>query len=1152
MSWTRLRTPVLMACLPLTYSLGGSSAPAATPGQAVAASYPANRAPLVSTPFVALPLGSIRANGWLLKQLQLQRDGLTGNAEAIYPELGSNAAWLGGSAPDSDWERPAYYVKGLVTLAYGLNDAALKQKAQKWVDWALKSQISNAADANFGFFGPASNNDWWPRMPMLNALMDYYEATADSRVLPFLTNYFHYQANHLAGRPMTSWASARAADNVDAIFWLYNRTGDAFLLSLADTIKGQAYNYTDIFTDNTFLTNFGQDFLPKHNVNVSQAYKYPPVFYQRTGSARDRDAFMAGCGNLAGHTQITGMNSGTEFLSGSASTQGVELCATVERMLCNEVATRILGDPRSGDQLEKIAFNELAGSLDENIHQLQYYALPNQVQSVFGANGFAQDYSNAVVPGPYSGYPCCRFNLHMGWPKYVQNSWMATADSGLAITAYGPTSVSAQVAGGVAVAFSEDTNYPFEEQIRLSFSAGQSVTFPLKLRIPAWCQSPGVKVNGVAQSGVTAGTYYVLNRTWASGDTITLDLPMSIRTSTWVNNSVGIERGPLVFALKVGERWASATAHTFNGIDFSEYQVYPTGTWNVGLVLDRTNPGAAITVQKGAMPANPFIPATTPVTLQVDAQQLPAWGLDVNKVHAAEPPLSPVASSQPVQKVTLIPFGAERLRVAYLPVIGAPAGASTAFTDDFPSNGPNNWVNFGGGWQQLGGRYYSESYNLPGVKSVAMGTAFSDCTYDVNVTIQNAATQAGMLLRVSNPANGVDAYSGYYAGISTDGQVLLGKSSNGYATLGSASMPISVGTSYHLRVVAKGASLQFYVGDMSNPKLAVSDASFASGAIGLRQYAGSGTGDPSGQTVIFDSVSVTTGSAPPAVAAPTFMIVNKNSGMALDLIGGDTGNGARINQWTYDYNGANQRWQLLPTEGGNHFKLVSVVSGKCACIDQDSLLDGAQLHDWDYTGGNGSQQWDLVDVGGGWFQIKNVKSGKLLDVDGFSTATDGKVQQWIDNGGQANQLWRLQPWGDYYIKADSGKYVCIQGAGASNGNRIIQYSFEANPWFKWRFENVGDGWSRVSSLNALGRVLCVSGGSATPGAYLHLWDYNPANAGDQKVRIVPQLDGRCKFYFAHDGQTWDVPGGQTGNDVEIDQYSNNGNAWQKFTLELVK
>ena len=98
-----------------------------------------NRAPLLVTPFAALPLGSVRPQGWLLTQCQLQRDGLTGNAELIYADdLGTNSAWLGGGG--ENWERSPYYYKGLIPLAYGLNDASLKSKAQKWMDWLLDHQ----------------------------------------------------------------------------------------------------------------------------------------------------------------------------------------------------------------------------------------------------------------------------------------------------------------------------------------------------------------------------------------------------------------------------------------------------------------------------------------------------------------------------------------------------------------------------------------------------------------------------------------------------------------------------------------------------------------------------------------------------------------------------------------------------------------------------------------------------------------------------------------------------------------------------------------------------------------------------------------------------------------------------------------------------
>lgn len=286
----------------------------------------------------------------------------------------------------------------------------------------------------------------------------------------------------------------------------------------------------------------------------------------------------------------------------------------------------------------------------------------------------------------------------------------------------------------------------------------------------------------------------------------------------------------------------------------------------------------------------------------------------------------------------------------------------------------------------------------------------------------------------------------------------------------------------------------------------------------------------------------------PVSRPPFFMIVNRNSGKALDLISGNTGNGAVINQWTYDVNGPNQRWALAPTENGDHFKLVSWVSGKCGSIESDSTATGARLWAWDYTGGNPAQQFDLVDAGNGYYKIRNVKSNLVLEVLNAGTANDDRVQQNTDSGA-THQQWRLQPWGDYFVRADSGRYICIENMGSSNGNPIIQYSWENNPWFKWRFESVGNGHLKVSSLNALSRVLCVVNGTSTAGEDCQLYDYNPANAGDQKVRIVPKTNGRYKFQFVHDGMSWDIPGGQTGNNVRLEQYPDNGNSWQEFTLE---
>ncbi|RZK68745.1 MAG: hypothetical protein EOO85_23675, partial [Pedobacter sp.] len=142
--------------------------------------YDFNKAPLKQDVYVQLPLGSIKAKGWLLKQLELQRDGFTGHAEELYPEkenLGAKSDWLGGDG--SSWEKVPYYVKGLVALAYTLDDVSLKAKAKKWIDYTLDHQQES------GLFGPPKMNDWWPRMPFMYAAQSYYEATNDKRVIPF-------------------------------------------------------------------------------------------------------------------------------------------------------------------------------------------------------------------------------------------------------------------------------------------------------------------------------------------------------------------------------------------------------------------------------------------------------------------------------------------------------------------------------------------------------------------------------------------------------------------------------------------------------------------------------------------------------------------------------------------------------------------------------------------------------------------------------------------------------------------------------------------------------------------------------------------------------------------------------------------------------
>jgi predicted alpha-1,6-mannanase (GH76 family) len=285
---------------------------------------------------------------------------------------------------------------------------------------------------------------------------------------------------------------------------------------------------------------------------------------------------------------------------------------------------------------------------------------------------------------------------------------------------------------------------------------------------------------------------------------------------------------------------------------------------------------------------------------------------------------------------------------------------------------------------------------------------------------------------------------------------------------------------------------------------------------------------------------------------PYYFLVNRSTGKSIDVVGGGTGDGTAVTQWDYNYTNPNHRFTLAPTINGDHTEIVSWLSGKAVSIAGDSTADGAQVHIWGfYDGNNPSQQWDFIDAGGGWFKLKNLRSGKMLDLENGTTANGGKVQQYVDNNALSQQ-WRLQPWGDYNVKTSSNRYVCIAGGGSGNGSAIIQYDLQNVPWFKWRFEPVGGGLLKASSLNALGRVICPIGGSTASAASSHLWDYNAANVGDQKIRIKPLNNGKVKLYFSHTNMSWDVPQGQNGNNAPLTQYPDNGNGNQQFNLERVQ
>jgi len=640
--------------------------------------YPGNKAPLLPAHFIKLPLGSIQPKGWILKLLELQKDGLCGHLGEISAWLEKDKnAWLS-EGGDHGWEEVPYWLRGYADMAFIFNDPEMKKEAMIWIEAILKSQKAD------GWFGPVvkagkdGNTDFWPNMLVLFTLQDYYEYTIDQRVMTFMKNYFHFEMTVPDDKFLSSyWENSRGGDNLYSVYWLYNLTGEKWLLQLAEKI----HRHTADWTQKSTLPNW-------HNVNIAQCFREPATwFMQSADSANLRATYndfyliRRTFGQVPGGMFGSDENARLGYID---PRQGTETCGFAEQMTSDGILTRITGDPMWADNCEDVLFNSFPAAFTTDMKALRYITCPNEVtgDNKNHAPGIANE-GPFLAMNPFSSR-CCQHNHGHALPYYLQNLVMASNDNGLAAIMYNSCTTTAKVGNGIKVSLSEETKYPYEEEVRFILKTVQKVTFPIYLRVPEWCKNASVKINGEAIKLSTVPDSYVrLEREWSDGDRITLNLPMGLTSHTWeVNqNSVSINYGPLTFSLKIQEEYRkiSSTETAINDskwqknadpIKWPAFEITPKSTWNYGLILNKTELSKSFKVVRKEWPTDnyPFSPGNTPIEIQAKGRQIPSWRIDQFGL-ADILPIYPAKTTRPVEDITLIPMGAARLRISAFPVV---------------------------------------------------------------------------------------------------------------------------------------------------------------------------------------------------------------------------------------------------------------------------------------------------------------------------------------------------------------------------------------------------------------------------------------------------------------------------------------------------
>ncbi len=656
-------------------------------------------------PLTPAPLGSISPRGWLLRELTMQKNGLSGHIDEIWPDLGPDSGWLGGRG--ENWERGPYYLDGLIPLAYSLNDEPLKQKAHKWIEWMLSSQRED------GFFGPADNLDWWPRIVALKVLTQYHEATGDPRALDLMGRYFRFQLAQLSTQPLAMWAAPRGQEQLLPMLYLYRKTGAEYLAPLAALLREQSYDWSAIFrnfpyekTTHAYLNRplfmavkrmtllsdwtakrlkrlhpvrppkrktkaqieqanaspFLRVYHETHSVNLAMALKMPALDALWGGDADGAAASRAGLDAIMQyHGLSNGLFSGDEHLNGRSPAVGAELCLAAELLFSLETLLCVTRDARYAERIEQIAYSAWPAMFTADMCAHQYVQQVNQAEISRKKRGWYDAYHEANLFGLAPNFGCCAANMHQGWPKLLSSLAMTTPD-GVCLPVYAPFAAAVSI-DCVAVHLREETNYPFDGKIVITLehiaNHCASLPFSLRLRVPSWAETLTLNYNGAALMIEPESGYLTLNRIFRAGDVIVLDFLMPLRMQREPSGGATLWRGPLLLALPI-----AAEQRVLRGTPpFADYALYPRAEWRYAVIEDMLSRAEITLREPGELP---FDEAAPPLRIRLSMARAPHWSMERGSAGAVPEPFAVSAADQ--ADITLVPYGCTRLRIAQFPI----------------------------------------------------------------------------------------------------------------------------------------------------------------------------------------------------------------------------------------------------------------------------------------------------------------------------------------------------------------------------------------------------------------------------------------------------------------------------------------------------
>jgi uncharacterized protein len=483
----------------------------------------------------------------------------------------NGAAALGG------WEAPDFpfrtHSQGHFLTAWAqawavLGDTTSRDRANQMVAELAKCQANNpAAGFNPGYLSgfPESDFDaleagspvsvsYYSLHKTLAGLLDVWRLLGSTQardVLLRFAGWVDWRTGRLSYSQMQAVLGTEFGGMNAVLADLYQQTGDSRWLTAA-----QRFDHAAVFDP----LAAGQDRFEGIHANT-QVPKWIGAAreFKATGTTRYRDiASNAWNTTTSAHTYVIGGNSQAEHfrapnaIAAYLSTDTAEACNTYNMLkLTRELW---LLDPNRAtyfDFYERALLNHLIGQqnpADPHGHICYFTGLNpghrrGDTGPAWGGGHWSTDYGT---------FWCCQGTALETNTKLADSVYFHDGTT-LTVNLYTPSVLTWSERG---ITVTQTTTYPVSDTTTLTVTGTASGSWTMRLRIPAWTSGATVSVNGVAQDiPTTPGSYASLTRSWASGDTVTLRLPMRVVVQPANDNPnvVAVTYGPVVLSGNYGD-----------------------------------------------------------------------------------------------------------------------------------------------------------------------------------------------------------------------------------------------------------------------------------------------------------------------------------------------------------------------------------------------------------------------------------------------------------------------------------------------------------------------------------------------------------------------------------------------------------------------